>query len=405
VPDRLIVNINDFRYDLPADRIARYPLAERDRSRLLFYDRGMISHHHFTGLPGLLPENSRMVFNDTRVIQARLWFRKPTGARIEVLCVTPHMPADHRQALQATRICTWNCMVGNVKKWKGGALVMGVSVGGRMIHVNASLIEGGEEDFLVEFSWDSSEVTFGEIIATIGMTPLPPYLKRDAEESDRQRYQTVYGTDSGSVAAPTAGLHFTDRLMEQLRERGIRTGRLTLHVGAGTFIPVKTDNPRQHAMHAEQVAVTRGFLEHWLEEPGDIIAVGTTTTRSLESVYWLGVRIAKGIGGDPGPIRLDQWEQETLPGKISLRESLEALIGYCEKNDLAKFRFSTRLMIIPGYRFRTIRGLITNYHLPGSTLLLLIAALIGDDWRDVYREALNNDYRFLSYGDSSLLIP
>lgn len=401
----LFIHINDYRYDLPDGRIARYPLAARDRSRLLFYDRGVISHHRFNDLPGLLPENSRLVFNDTRVIQARLLFHKPTGARIEILCVTPHQPPDHQRALESTGPCMWNCMVGNAKKWKGGALRQKVPVDGTVITLEVRFTRGGTEDFLVEFSWDGNGVTFGEIIDSIGRTPLPPYLKREAGENDRRSYQTVYGTDPGSVAAPTAGLHFTGRLLEQITGKGITTGRLTLHVGAGTFVPVKTDDPRKHAMHAEQVTVKRDFLERWLDKPGNTIAVGTTTTRSLESIYWLGVRILTGQCPDPGAIRLDQWEHEALPGQIPLRESLEAVIGYCQENDLEKLRFSTRLMIIPGYRFRTIRGLITNYHLPESTLLLLIAALIGDDWRKVYHEALSNDYRFLSYGDSSLMIP
>jgi S-adenosylmethionine:tRNA ribosyltransferase-isomerase len=399
------LDISSYQYLLPGERIAKYPLPDRDRSRLLAYCGGGISHHQFFELPGLLPERSWVVFNNTRVIQARLGFSKPTGARIEVFCLEPFDPADYQQSFQATSACTWKCLVGNIRKWKEGPVFIRTPVAGKEVVLEARVVARTADDVLVRFSWNDDRLTFSEIVESTGNTPIPPYLKREAEAVDRERYQTIYGTQDGSVAAPTAGLHFTDRMMEGIAARGIPTDQLTLHVGAGTFVPVKEKNARDHHMHAENVVVERSFLETWLQRSSPAIAIGTTTTRSLESMYWLGVRLLRGEAIRPDRVSVDQWEYETLPGNISLKNSLEALLDFCSRRDLDRLHFSTRLMIIPGYSFRTIGGLVTNFHMPGSTLLLLIAAFVGGDWRRIYNAALAHDYRFLSYGDSSLLIP
>lgn len=399
------LDISSYTYSLPGERIARYPLSDRDRSRLLFFDEGEIRHHRFHELPSLLPEDSWVVFNNTRVIQARLEFSKPTGARIEIFCLEPDDPADYQQSFRSTEGCTWKCLAGNIRKWKRGPVFLRGSVAGKAVVLEARIVERTGEDVQVRFTWNNSHLTFSELIEGTGKTPIPPYLGRESEAADRKRYQTIYGKENGSVAAPTAGLHFTDRMMDRLAARGIPTAELTLHVGAGTFVPVKEKNAREHRMHAENVLVERAFLETWLKRSTPAIAVGTTTTRSLESMYWLGVRILKGEVIHPDRISVGQWDHERLPGNIPLEESLEALLGYYRERDLEALRFSTRLMIVPGYVFRTIRGLVTNFHMPASTLLLLIAAFLGEDWKKVYREALENDYRFLSYGDSSLLIP
>jgi S-adenosylmethionine:tRNA ribosyltransferase-isomerase len=399
------ISIEGYRYELPDTSIAKHPLSHREDSRLVVYRDGQIAHHSFGDLPAELPQNTWMVFNNTRVIQARLTFHKPTGARIEVFCLEPVNPADHYQSFESMQSCTWKCMVGNAKKWKSGKISMTAKVNDAKVLVEASMIKQEENSFEVRFQWDAPSCAFSEIIESAGSTPIPPYLNRAAELSDRQRYQTVYSRDLGSVAAPTAGLHFTEGMMKKLHDKGIQTSELTLHVGAGTFVPVKKQNAREHAMHAELVLVSLEFLEEWAARQTLPIAVGTTSTRSMESIYWLGVKLISGQILPPEGCEFRQWDNESLPDDISLEQSLRALIGYCKEHELVQLRFTTSLMIVPGYRFRTISGLITNFHMPGSTLLLLIAALIGDDWKAVYQEALKNNYRFLSYGDSSLLIP
>ncbi len=397
--------IDQYHYHLPQSAIARYPLPDREQSKLLVYKKGMLEHRKFNELPGLLPEGSWLVFNNTKVIQARLAFHKPTGARIEIFCLEPVKPAEYQMSFESIRSCSWKCLVGNAKKWKSGSVSLEISVSGRDVVLNATIMKDKGDSFIVRFEWDAAACTFGEIIESAGSTPIPPYLNREAEESDKHRYQTVYSRDPGSVAAPTAGLHFTASMMEQLKDQGIETCELTLHVGAGTFVPVKHENARHHAMHAETVLVSKKFLEEWAERKTAPLAVGTTSTRSLETLYWLGVRLLAGESLNPVQPEFKQWENEMLPQDITLQESLGALVGFCQISGIDQFRFSTSLMIVPGYRFRTIRGLITNFHMPGSTLLLLIAALIGEDWKKVYREAMENNYRFLSYGDSSLLLP
>jgi S-adenosylmethionine:tRNA ribosyltransferase-isomerase len=399
------IDIDRYQYTLPEEAVAKYPLPRREHSRLLLYNKGETRHHRFEELPDLLPSGSWLVLNNTRVIQARLDFTKATGARIEVFCLEPVHPVDYQMSLQSTTGCRWKCLVGNARKWKTGAVSLTVQLDGKEVTLQAEKAGKDGDNYLVDFHWDSRNHSFGEIMEQSGSTPIPPYLKRKAERSDRERYQTVYSLPEGSVAAPTAGLHFSHKMWKSLKERGIRTGELTLHVGAGTFVPVKTEDARQHRMHREKVSVPIGFLEQWQENPSGVIAVGTTTTRSLESLYWLGVKLCSGETLSSRDIHLEQWENERLPDQIPLRESQQALIGFCSSEGLDTLPFSTQLMIVPGYKFRSISGLVTNYHLPGSTLLLLIAAFIGDDWRKVYDQALKEKYRFLSYGDSSLLLP
>ena len=399
------IEIDRYRYPLPESRIARYPLPQRDQSSLLFYNRGTIEKRTFRELPDLLPAGTRLVFNTTRVIQARMHFRKPTGALIEIFCLEPVMPADYEQAFQVTGSATWKCLVGNARKWKEGPVHMDLGSGDQKWRVTALKEESSPGDFTIRFSWEHPEVTFGEILEQAGRTPIPPYLNREAEESDRERYQTIYSRNPGSVAAPTAGLHFTPEMMAKLEEKQIHTSEITLHVGTGTFVPVKEKDARMHSMHTERVVIPMDFLSNWSHTPEPFLAVGTTTTRSLESLYWLGVKMLAGKVAGPDSLRFDQWEYEHLPQQIGLKESLQAIQRFCQQHGLKELAFTTRLMIVPGYRFRTIRGLVTNFHMPGSTLLLLIAAFIGEDWRKVYDFALSNGFRFLSYGDSSLLLP
>ena len=403
-PSNTII-IDNYRYHLPDSKIAKYTLANRDQSKLLIYQYGDIKHRTFRELPTIIPSGCWLVFNNTRVIQARLNFRKPSGARIEIFCLEPSQPSDYQQSFESSHGCTWKCLVGNARKWKDGPVSLNVNIGDQHLTLEARIKASSGGDFIIQFSWNNPGINFGEIIENAGSTPIPPYLKREAEVSDKTSYQTIYSKDLGSVAAPTAGLHFTEEVLKRLKEKGVESGEITLHVGAGTFVPVKTTNVRYHAMHAEQVALSRSFLAHWARNTGDLIAVGTTSARSLESLYWLGVKILQDQAIQPGQMNLDQWEHEQLPGHISLAESLQALMAYCNKHQLDQFHFSTRLMIVPGYKFRAVGGLITNFHLPGSTLLLLISAFIGEDWKSVYDYALNNQFRFLSYGDSSLLLP
>ncbi len=399
------IRLENFKYKLNDQDIAKYPLSDRSASKLLLYRQGSISHDRFSHLPDHLPPDSWLVFNNTKVIQARLNFRKETGARIEIFCLEPIDPADYEQAFQAETSATWLCLVGNLKKWKAGPVFLRTIVRGEEVKLEAHLEDRQGDGFLISFHWNKSGVTFGEIIENSGSTPIPPYLNRKAEESDRERYQTIYSMNKGSVAAPTAGLHFTDVLLKQLEQSRVPMEHITLHVGAGTFVPVKEENARRHSMHSEQVVLSRFFLEQWQKKREGLIAVGTTSTRSLESLYWLGVKLKEQANTDPETLAIEQWENEQLPQDIPLLESIEFLLDYCRRHELEQLSFSTQLMIVPGYRFRTISGLLTNFHMPGSTLLLLIAAWIGEDWKKVYDYALEKGFRLLSYGDSSLLIP
>ncbi len=395
------MHLSDFQYDLPDDRIARYPLPDRDQSKLLvFGEDHSIGHSRFNSLPGFIPPGSMLVFNDTRVIPARAILSKSTGARIELLLLHPELPTRIvNDAMRLTDKCTWECMVGNKKKWKAGdELHTRLSVGGKKVDLKAGWKD--REKNLVEFSW-SGEDAFVDVVVAMGQIPLPPYLGRDAEEADSDTYQTVYAKQDGAVAAPTAGLHFTENVFRELEERRIGSAFVTLHVGAGTFQPVKTENIREHRMHSEQIVFTKALINQLREHSGKLVAVGTTSLRSLESLYWFGVKCLAGepsffIGKDE-PYR---GFPEGLPGR---EESLRAVADYMEVCGTEVLTGETEIFIMPGYDFRMVDGLITNFHQPGSTLILLIAAFAGDGWRKIYETALEEGYRFLSYGDSSLI--
>ncbi len=398
------INIAEYTYPLPDEKIAKYPLQSRDSSKLLVYNQGVITEHTFSHIPDLIDEDTLLVFNDTRVVQARLKFDKETGSKIEVFCLEPHEPADYNLAFQSRTESVWKCLVGNANKWKDDPIYLNIDTGSKRLRLEARKTGRVKDAFLVHFSWEGEEFSFGEILEEAGKTPIPPYLDREAEVSDKITYQTVYSKIDGSVAAPTAGLHFTGPLLEEIANRNVRILNLTLHVGAGTFQPVSAKKLEDHPMHAEHFFIHRSSLEVLLNNTGKIMAVGTTSTRILESLYWLGVRIESMSESIEKTLFLDQWEAYKLP-LIDKRKSMENLIRYMDRIGLESVEGMTRLMILPGYRFNMVDRLLTNYHQPNSTLLLLVSAFIGEDWRKVYEYALNNEFRFLSYGDSSLLIP
>ena len=397
------IDINDFDYPLPDERIAKFPLAERSDSQLLIYRNGEIAKSHFRSLAEYLPTGSMLVFNNTRVIRARLIMHKESGARIEVFCLEPHSPSDYEHAFSVKGCCEWSCIVGGVKKWKQGEIAINFDYEGTPSSLRATLVERGAREHIVRFEWDL-DLTFGQLLEYLGRIPIPPYLNRDSEVIDLTRYQTVYSKFEGSVAAPTAGLHFTDAMIEQMRASGFEFGEVTLHVGAGTFLPVKSDNAAEHPMHTEHFEVTLSLLERLLAHEGDVTAVGTTSVRTLESLPVLAWRISQ--SGSPDADRtIGQWEAYDIPAEYSGREVLEELIAYMKREGMDRLKASTQIMITPlGFRFRIVKRIITNFHQPKSTLLLLVSAYLGDDWRRMYQYALENDFRFLSYGDSSLLI-
>ncbi|MCC9166094.1 S-adenosylmethionine:tRNA ribosyltransferase-isomerase [Pontibacter sp. XAAS-A31] len=395
--------IKDFVYELPDDRIAKFPLPERDQSKLLHYRQGQIADHTFTQLPQLLPPQTLLFFNDTKVVQARLLFQKETGGIVEIFCLEPVKP--HREvqlAMQQTSSCTWKCLVGNNKRWKSGVLHLNFE-GGKLTAEREAQQDG---HFLIHFTWEPAELTFAEVLEQCGKLPLPPYFNRDLTPDDLTRYQTIYANQKGAVAAPTAGLHFTDRVMAKLQEQRIETAYLTLHVGAGTFRPVKAEVMEAHEMHAEQLYITKAVLERLLKQQGEpIIPVGTTSMRSLESIYWLGVKVSEQPNLPLQELHVTQWQAYETSNPPTSEVALEALLQYMQQQGTEHLHASTQIIIAPGYTFRMCDGLVTNFHQPESTLLLLVSALIGDNWRKVYQHALENDYRFLSYGDSSLLLP
>ena len=399
------IRIKDYDYVLPASQIAQFPLPSRDASKLLTYNKGQITESIFSEIDRQLPGNSLLVFNNTRVIRARLFFRKSTGGRIEIFCLEPVSPsAEIHAAFRQQSGCTWKCLVGNLKRWKSGTLLLESSCKGIIHQLFADLLRDcGDGSFEISFRWDPPETTFSEIIELMGVIPLPPYINRPAESSDNDRYQTIYAMHEGSVAAPTAGLHFTAPLMERLHAKGVETENVTLHVGVGTFRPVSVEHIGDHRMHHEKIVVSRMAIEHLLKKADSpVFAVGTTTARTLESLYWMGVRlIREGLYTDPV---VGQWDPylQSSGDDITVRHSLETLLGYLDLHQLEEFSGETQLMIVPGYHYRLLSGLITNFHMPQSTLLLLVAALIGKDWRSVYEHALRNGFRFLSYGDSCL---
>lgn len=397
------IDINDFDYALPDERIAKFPLAERSASKLLVYRDGEISERHFRDLGDVLPAGAMLVFNNTKVIRARIIMHKASGARIEVFCLEPHAPADYERAFAVKGACEWSCIVGNLKKWKEGAVGIDFELDGTPQQLRAYRIGDGGREQTVRFEW-SADLTFGELLEHLGKIPIPPYLNRDSEEIDYTRYQTVYSKFEGSVAAPTAGLHFTPELLASLHDTGTESDEVTLHVGAGTFLPVKDDDACRHAMHTEHFEIRRATVGHLLHKWGYITAVGTTSVRTLESLAALAWRIRR--DGSPAAERVvGQWELYDLPATFTGRDALETLLEYMQRNGLDTLKAATQIMIAPlGYRWRIVRWIITNFHQPKSTLLLLVAAYAGDDWHRIYDYALGHDFRFLSYGDSSLLI-
>ena len=396
------ININDYDYPLPDERIAKFPLSERDSSKLLVYRGGEITEKRFSDIPEELPEGSLLVFNNTKVVRARLVMHKPSGARVEVFCLEPHAPADYENAFSVKGECEWSCIVGNLKKWKEGAVQIPFEYEGENYTLQAYIAERGTREHIVRFEW-GAPMTFGQLLEYLGRIPIPPYLNRESEEIDNTRYQTVYSRFEGSVAAPTAGLHFTQPLIESMREKGFDFAEVTLHVGAGTFLPVKDEDATKHAMHTEHFGVTLTTLRKLRANYGKIVAVGTTSVRTLESLSALAWRIKGGKAYDDGVV--GQWELYDIPAEFTGEEALDILISYMEQHNLERLQAATEIMITPlGYNFRIVRNIVTNFHQPKSTLLLLVSAYLGGDWHKIYDYALSHDFRFLSYGDSSLLI-
>lgn len=393
------IKMEDYTYDLPEEKIAKFPLPEREASRLLIWEEGEIRERHFADVTKILRPGQTLIFNNTKVIHARIFFRKPTGAVIEIFCLEPYLPADYARNFASRRECEWSCMVGNLKKWKEGVIECCFEYEGKACVLKAEKREQQNGEVIVHFTWDA-DFSFSEVLEGCGRIPIPPYLNRESEASDELRYQTVYSHEEGSVAAPTAGLHFTRGILEQLKGRGVAIAELTLHVGAGTFRPVKADVIGEHDMHTEHLLIPRRLVECLRDKCDEVIAVGTTSVRTLESLYWMGVKRLEGYAEF---FSLGQWEAYSLPGHYSLRRSMEALMGWFEENRQELLKARTTVILVPGYRFRVIDAMFTNFHQPQSTLLLLVGAAVGEDWHNIYDYALKHDFRFLSYGDSSLL--
>ena len=392
--------IDRFDYPLPDERIAKYPLAERDHSKLLVYQNGTVQEDRFFHIGRYIAPHSLLVYNNTRVIQARIVFHKPSGARIEVFCLEPLDPRDYQLSLGSMSGCTWKCMVGNLKKWKQGVLSLPLVLYGKTYTLSAERIATQGNTHQIRFSWDAPDTSFAEILNLLGELPIPPYLNRATEESDKRTYQTVYSRIQGSVAAPTAGLHFTTELLDQLRADGLEMAEVTLHVGAGTFQPVKVADANEHIMHTEIIAVPVSTLRIVRQRLGHIVSVGTTSMRTLESLYWLGLRV---LNGQTSDMRVEQFEPYLTDSNVPAEQAIDALIDYLEQTNQNTLHAETQIMIRPGYIFRIVDQLITNFHQPRSTLLLLVSAFVGGDWQTIYQYALSHDFRFLSYGDSSIL--
>ena len=415
------IHISDYNYDLPDSRIAKFPVSPRDTSKLLVYRHGEISDDIFYNLPKYLPEKSLMVFNNTKVIQARMHFRKETGALIEVFLMEPAAPTDYELMFQTCGECSWLCMVGNLKKWKEGSLVRTFDVAGTTINFKATMrrdiidAKSGGTNYWVDFAWDNPQVSFAEILDAVGELPIPPYLNRETQDSDKTTYQTVYSKIKGSVAAPTAGLHFTDKVLAAIDAAGVRREELTLHVGAGTFKPVKSEEIDGHTMHTEYVCVRRDTLQTLLDYDCCAIAVGTTSVRTLESLYYMGVKLEANPDAAEEDLHVCQWEPYekadgtpvggNLVDGITPQKAISNIIAWLDKNNLKTLHSSTQIIIAPGYEYKIVKVLVTNFHQPQSTLLLLVSAFLKGDWHNVYDYALSHDFRFLSYGDSSILIP
>lgn len=395
------ISIENYNYNLPDDRIAKYPLSERDMSKLLVYKDSEIQEHRFTSMPEFLPEGHLMVFNDTKVVPARLHFQRETGAHIEIFCLEPVQPEEYVSMFAVTQSCRWKCIVGNVKRWKGDTLRLYNPEGSEGIaamDLKADLIERNGETSIVEFSW-SDGAPFSAVLESCGSIPIPPYLNRETESVDLERYQTLYAKYRGSVAAPTAGLHFTETVLDDIRAKGIKTGTVCLHVGAGTFLPVKSSRVAEHTMHREPFVITKEFLMTLIGSLGKVIAVGTTSVRTLESLYYVGVSCIE--TGRPDDVR--QWDPYTKSYEYSVDQALSSLLSYMETHDMESLQIGTSIIIVPGFKFRVVDVLVTNFHQPQSTLLLLISAFVNGDWERIYDYALKHGFRFLSYGDSSLL--
>ncbi|MBX2925368.1 MAG: S-adenosylmethionine:tRNA ribosyltransferase-isomerase [Chitinophagaceae bacterium] len=398
--------IEDFTYILPENRIAWRPLEKRDESKLLIYREGSITEDKYAHISRHLPGNSLLVFNNTRVVEARIIFRKATGGLIEIFCLEPHSRyKDITSAMLQKGKVWWNCLVGGAGKWKhGNMLEKSISIPAGALMLKAGIVERQTDSFTIEFNWQPGSISFAEVLHHAGLIPLPPYIKRKAEEADKERYQTIYAENEGSVAAPTAGLHFTENIFRSLHDKHIATGFVTLHVGAGTFKPVKASRMEDHLMHTEFIDVSQALIEQLLEHTGNTFCVGTTSMRALESIYWMGVKILQYPQLEADQLSIAQWEAyDSLPQDISVTTALKALLQWMKTKQLQRLVSQTQILIAPGYRTRVISGLITNFHQPQSTLLLLVAALIGSDWKKVYAYALENNFRFLSYGDGCLL--
>lgn len=395
------IRIEDYNYTLPDARIAKYPLTNRDDSKLLCYKDGNIDHAQFKNLPEMIPSGSMMIFNDTKVVPARLHFQRETGAHIEVFCLEPVEPEEYVSVFAETKRCRWKCIVGNVKRWKDDTLSLYNPLNDSSISemgLKADLVERQGETSVVEFSWTDGS-PFSRVLEVSGSVPIPPYLNRETEDVDLERYQTLYARYRGSVAAPTAGLHFTENVLDNLKSRDIERQTVCLHVGAGTFLPVKSSMVSEHNMHREPFVVTKELLQRLISKEGKLVAVGTTSVRTLESLYYVGVRCIE--EGRPGEV--SQWEPYVRDYQYTLEESLRAIVAYLDANSLDELKTGTRIMIMPGYDFKIVDILVTNFHQPQSTLLLLISAFVGGDWKNIYDYALENGFRFLSYGDSSVL--
>ena len=397
------IRISEYNYALPDDRIAKYPLAQRDHSKLLVYRKGEVTEDVFYNLPDYLPEGALMVFNNTKVIQARMHFRKETGALIEVFLLEPAAPTDYELMFQTTGHCAWYCLVGNLKKWKEGSLKREIEVRGTRITISATRGELHGTSHRIDFEWDGN-ISFAELIDIMGELPIPPYLNRETEESDKTTYQTVYSKIKGSVAAPTAGLHFTPEVLAALDAHGIDREELTLHVGAGTFKPVKSEEIEGHEMHTEFISVRRETIGKLIAHHASAIAVGTTSVRTLESLYYIGLKVMRNPDLSESDLHVAQWEPYSIEGE-SAEVSLHALASWMDRHQLKVLHSSTQIIIAPGYDYKIVKMLVTNFHQPQSTLLLLVSAFVKGDWHRIYDYALNHNFRFLSYGDSSLLIP
>ncbi len=398
------IHISDYNYPLPDERIAKFPIARRDHSKLLIYNKGEVSSDVFYNLPQYLPKGALMVFNNTKVIQARMHFRKDTGALIEVFLLEPAEPSDYELMFQTTGHCAWYCLVGNLKKWKEGTLRREIDINGLAVTVTATRGELHGTSHRIDFSW-GGDVSFAEIIDAMGELPIPPYLNRETQESDKTTYQTVYSKIKGSVAAPTAGLHFTPEVLADLDAHGIQREELTLHVGAGTFKPVKSEEIEGHEMHTEYVSVRRDTIRKLIDHEGYAIAVGTTSVRTLESLYYMGLKVMRDPSLNEDQLHVAQWEPYEVSNAVMAVTALECLLSWMDARSLTVLHSSTQIIIAPGYDYHIVKMLVTNFHQPQSTLLLLVSAFVKGDWHKIYDYALSHDFRFLSYGDSSLLIP